>query len=216
LSGRALARKSHAAGARLPLGGEPLLSEPPSTAPKTWLYIAVGFVLFWMLYRTFLAPGRSTGGRALLDNTAMSAPAVYDWSLLDLDDQPVSFSKFKGKTIFLNIWATWCGPCVGEMPSIASLARDPRWQSMNVEFVCVSIDDSTDTVRTFTKGKDWTMTFLRAVRVPAVFDTDAIPATFLIASDGRIAAHEVGAADWNERHVSAFLEKLARSSLPAR
>ncbi len=71
----------------------------------------------------------------------MSKPADYDWSLMDLDGQPVSFAKFKGKTVFLNIWATWCGPCVGEMPSIAKLARNPRLQDKNIEFVCVSTDD---------------------------------------------------------------------------
>ena len=52
----------------------------------------------------------------------MSEPADFDWTVLDLEDQPVSFSKFKGKTVFLNFWATWCGPCVREMPSIDSLA----------------------------------------------------------------------------------------------
>jgi len=165
-----------------------------------------------MLYLALFAPGRRGGGRALLENSGMSEPAAYDWSLVDKDDKPVSFSRFKGKTLFLNLWATWCGPCIGEMPSIARLARDPRWKDMNIEFVCVSIDSSTDVVRRFLDGKDWTMIFLRAAKLPPVFDSEGIPATFLIAADGRIAASEVGAADWSEPRVVAFLEKLAGSS----
>ena len=47
------------------------------------------------------------------------------------------FTRYQGKTVFLNIWATWCGPCVGEMPSIARLAGNRRLKAKNIEFVCV-------------------------------------------------------------------------------
>jgi thiol-disulfide isomerase/thioredoxin len=189
------------------------MSETLPKPNRAWWYLAIGFAVCWMLYLAFLAP-RRPGGRALLENSAMSQPADYDWSLRDLEDQPVPFARFKGKTLFLNIWATWCRPCVAELPSIASLARNPRLRGKNIEFVCVSVDDSTDVVRRFKDGKDWTMTVLRADKIPSVFYTEGIPATFLIAPDGRIAASEVGAADWSEPRVVALLEKLASSSAP--
>jgi thiol-disulfide isomerase/thioredoxin len=172
---------------------------------RTWLYLAAGFVILWTLYLVFFGPRR----RGLLENSGKSQPAAYDWSLLDLDDQPVSFSKFKGKAVFLNIWATWCGPCVGEMPSIAELAQDSRLRGKNIEFVCVSTDSSADVVRRFIQGRNWTMTFLRAEHFPIVFESDAIPTTFVIAPDGRIVASEVGASDWHEPQVVYLLEKLA-------
>ena len=167
--------------------------------------IGLAFCIFWVGYLAFFGPRR----RALLENSGMSEPAAYDWSALDLDDRPVSFSKFKGKTVFLNIWATWCGPCVAEMPSIARLANDPRLVKKSIEFVCVSTDDSSQRVRQFIKGKDWRMTFLRAESLPQVFMTEGIPSTFIIAPDGRIAATEIGSADWDDPHVKTFLEKLA-------
>jgi thiol-disulfide isomerase/thioredoxin len=175
------------------------------TRSRTWLYLAGAFVVFWVLFLVFRGPRP----RALLENSAMSQPAAYEWSLLDLDDRPVSFSRFKGKPVFLNIWATWCGPCVGEMPSIAQLAADPRLSAKNIEFVCVSTDESSAVVRRFLDGKNWRMTFLRAENLPPVFQTEGIPATFLIAADGRIMASEIGAADWRDAHVIAFLTKLA-------
>ena len=95
------------------------------------------------------------------------------------------------------------------MPSIDKLARNPRLQGKNIEFVCVSTDESTEAVRQYVAGKNWSMTILRTDKVPSVFYSDGIPATFVIAPDGRIAAFEVGAADWNEPHVVEFLEKLA-------
>jgi thiol-disulfide isomerase/thioredoxin len=185
------------------------MAEAPRAPNRTWLYVAIAFALFWILCLKFFVPVRSND----LENTGISEPADYNWTLMDLDGQAVSFAKFKGKTVFLNIWATWCGPCVGEMPSIAKLARDPRLQNKNIEFVCVSTDGSALAVRQFLADKHWPMTILRADSLPAVFSSEGIPATFLIGPDGRIAASRVGAADWNEPDVVAFLEKLA--SAPA-
>jgi thiol-disulfide isomerase/thioredoxin len=127
--------------------------------------------------------------------------------LLDLDGQPVDFGRFKGKAVFLNIWATWCGPCVQELPSIARLAGNPTLK--DVAFVCVSTDDSAEPVKKFLKGKGWPMTVLRATDCPAVFRTEGIPATFLIGPDGRIAASEVGSAEWDDPKVMDLLKKLA-------
>jgi thiol-disulfide isomerase/thioredoxin len=171
----------------------------------TWLYVAGAFIAIWVCYLTFFGPRPPR----LLENSGSGQPAAYDWSLLDLEDRPISFSRFKGKPVFLNIWATWCGPCVGEMPSIAELARDPRLAGKDIQFVCVSTDDSSATVKRFLEGKEWTMTFLRAEDLPPVFQTQGIPATFVIATDGKIMASEIGAAQWHERHVVEFLEKLA-------
>jgi thiol-disulfide isomerase/thioredoxin len=188
------------------------MSETFPGSNRAWWYLAIGFAVLWMLYLAFFAPGR----RGFLENSGMSQPADYDWSLVDLADKPVPFARFKGKTLFLNIWATWCGPCVSEMPSIARLARDPRLQGKNIEFVCVSVDDSTDEVRRFLQGRDWPMTVLRADTLPSAFSTAGIPATFLIAADGRIAASEVGSADWSEPRAVAFLENLAGPSAKPR
>jgi thiol-disulfide isomerase/thioredoxin len=183
------------------------MSETGSAQDRTWWYIAIAFALFWVFCLRFVVPGRVND----LENTGISEPADYNWTLLDLDDHAVSFAKFKGKTVFLNIWATWCGPCVGEMPSIASLARDPRLQEKNIEFLCVSTDGSALAVRQFLADKKWPMTILRAETIPAVFSTEGIPATFLISREGRIAASKIGAADWNEPGVVTFLEKLVNT-----
>jgi thiol-disulfide isomerase/thioredoxin len=188
------------------------MDQPLAKPARTWLLIGLGFLVFWVSYLAILSPRRPK----LLENSGMSQPAAYDWTLLDLNDAPVPFTRFKGKTVFLNVWATWCGPCVREMPTIARLAQDPRLQGKGVEFVCVSTDDSSDAMRRFLQGRSWTMTFLRAEKLPPVFLTEGIPATFLIAPDGRIAAAEVGAAEWDQPDVVGFLEKIAASPSPAR
>jgi thiol-disulfide isomerase/thioredoxin len=191
---------------QLPEAPDWALGDKPGASPgRTWLLIGLAFVLFWVLYLAFFGPRNHPA----LESSGMSQPAAYDWSLLDLKDQPVRFSRFQGKPLFLNIWATWCGPCVEEMPSIARLADHPKLKGKGFEFVCVSTDNSSEDVRRFLAGKGWSMTFLRAEKLPGVFLTDGIPATFIIAADGRIAAAQIGSTEWDGSDVVNFLEKIA-------
>jgi thiol-disulfide isomerase/thioredoxin len=182
------------------------MTESSRKPGRDWLLAAMAFLIFWIGYLIVLAPRPAVES---LENSGISQPAAYDWPVLDLKDEPVSFSRFKGKTVFLNIWATWCPPCVKEMPSIARLAENPRLRDKGIEFVCVSVDESTDMVRRFLGGRTWSMTFFRTEKLPAVFMTGGIPATFLITPDGRIAAAQVGADEWDRPQVVDFLEKIA-------
>jgi thiol-disulfide isomerase/thioredoxin len=185
------------------------MSESTNKPDRTWWLVALGFLIAFGLYRSLLLP-RMRGGLPppQLAVNAQASKVDFSWTLHDLNDVPVPFSRFQGKAIFLNIWATWCPPCVAELPSIARLAADPRVK--DVAFVCVAIDDSPNTVREFIRGKDWPMTILHATSLPDTFATDGIPATFLIAPDGRIVAAEVGGASWDDPSVIALLEKLAK------
>ena len=140
----------------------------------------------------------------------ISEPADYNWSLMDLDGQPYRLRSSRAKS---------CSSTSGQPGADrvwVKCPRSPSWpaptrgfKNKNIEFLCVSTDASAFAVRHFLADKNWTMTILRAERVPAVFSTEGIPATFLIGPDGRIAASKVGAADWNEPGVVSFLEKLA-------
>lgn len=173
---------------------------------RRWLAIGVVFTLFWAVFLALFGPGLPEPS---LEGSGTGEPASYDWPLSDLKGQPATLAPFKGRPILLNIWATWCPPCVREMPSIARLAENPRLKGRGIAVVCVSTDDSPESVKAFVEGRSWSMTFLRADRIPPVFLTDGIPATFIIAPDGRIAAKHVGAAEWDKPEVVALLEKLA-------
>lgn len=177
-------------------------SQPVARNPW-WIIAAVG-AIGWIFYLVFFLPaghGPSTG-----------RPADFTWQLRDLNDQPSPFRQFQGKAVFLNIWATWCPPCVQEMPSIVRLASRPELK--DVAFVCVSVDGSGDTVKQFLQGKDWPMTVLRATDAPPVFATNGIPATFIIAPNGSIVSSEVGANDWDNPETIALLKRLAGEQKP--
>src|SRR4051794_28936564 len=180
--------------------------EPPKLATRKWLAIGLAAVFAWV---AFLATRTQRESDApVLEGTGLVAPANFDWTLLDLNDAPVNFAQFRGRPILLNLWATWCPPCVEEMPTLARLAASPQLKEKNVAVVCVSVDESPEQLRQFVKGKDWKMTILRATSTPPVFQTDGIPATFVIAPDGRVVASQIGSAQWDHPSVVAFLETL--------
>ncbi len=180
----------------------------PTSEPRSphWLLIAIGFCVLWVVLLSIFGPGPSA---PRLDSGGSGQPADFAWKMLDLQDRPASLAAYRGKTVFLNIWATWCPPCIAEMPSIARLAEEPRLKDRSIAFVCVSVDDTTDIVRSFLQGRSWKMDFFRSQDLPGVFQTAGIPATFIIGPDGRIAASEVGSASWDGPETIALLEKLS-------
>ena len=176
---------------------------------QIWMAVGIGLALFLGLYLVFAPTGGSAPEPGLkLDLGKTAQPAEFSWDLEDLDGKPVAFSTFKGKAVFLNVWATWCGPCVREMPSIARLAANPRLK--DVAFVCVSTDEANGVVKAYLEGKGFPMTVLRAHDLPPIFTTEGIPATFLIGPDGKVAASQVGASDWDTPEIVAALESLAK------
>lgn len=172
---------------------------------RTWLIIGLVFVTFWVIYLAFFLPGRGPQ----LAEVVVDLPADYRWAMEDLEGKPVSLDRYRGKTVFLNVWATWCPPCVREMPSIADLAGKDRLKGKNIEFVCVSMDRDRDKVLEFLRGKNWPMTVLHATDMPPAYETEGIPATFILSPAGRIVTAEVGASDWNRPDIVEFLEKTA-------
>jgi thiol-disulfide isomerase/thioredoxin len=177
-----------------------------------WLAIGFAAALAWAVFLATFGRVVTVGGIEPPGLEPLSVPMMADlaWPLVDVDGKPVDLAAFRGRPILLNIWATWCGPCLEEMPSIDSLAANPKLKDKGVVFLCVSTDKSAERLRDFLKDKPWKMTILRATSIPAVFLTDAIPATFVIAPDGRIATAQVGAAQWDDPSVVDFLEKLAK------
>src|SRR4051794_25852945 len=115
------------------------MTQPAPTSGRIWWYLGLGSAAAWCLYLSLFGPRREMGPPQL-EGTGLAEPAEYRWTLRDLDDAPVDFGRYRGKVVFLNIWATWCPPCVSELPLIAKLAADPRLA--DVAFVCAATDES--------------------------------------------------------------------------
>ncbi len=114
----------------------------------------------------------------------------YNFQLQDLNGKVVRLEEFKGKVIFLNIWASWCPPCIAEMPNIQSLYD--KIEDDNIAFIMLSMDKDPDKARKFIERKEFTFpVYLAASKVPEVFRAPSIPTTMVISEDGKIDSKKI-------------------------
>ncbi len=133
----------------------------------------------------------------------------YRWQLTDNNGQPFDLSLFQGKVIFLNTWATWCPPCIAEMPAIQELYNKYR-NNPGVAFVFATTDPK-DTVDKFMTGKGYNLpVYYIQSAPPPQLASNTIPITFLIGKNGGIAIRKVGAADWSSRKVTGTIDQLLK------
>ena len=134
--------------------------------------------------------------------------ADYNFSLTDSQGNTVPFSEFKGKTVFLNFWATWCPPCIAEMPDIHSLYTGLK-DNQNIAFVLVSMDKSHQQAIKYVNDKsyDFPVYFLKT-RPPKSYDTSSIPTTYVISPEGKIVSERHGMAKYDTKKFRKFLESL--------
>lgn len=129
----------------------------------------------------------------------------YQWAYQDLEGTLESFSSLKGEVIFLNYWATWCPPCIAEMPNIQALYDQ---MGDKVRFVLLS-QESPDVIQAFMDKNAYRLPVFRPMgNPPAVFQSRAIPATYVIDPDGRIVVQKTGSARWDSQEFINYLESL--------
>ena len=130
----------------------------------------------------------------------------YNWTLIDLKGKASSFEEAKGKVVMLNFWATWCAPCIAEMPSMQALYYDYK---VKMYFSYVSSDNDIEKVKNFISKNKYTLpVYMPGTFSPKMLESNNIPATFILSKDGSIVIDKVGAADWNSQKVREQLDKL--------
>jgi thiol-disulfide isomerase/thioredoxin len=135
----------------------------------------------------------------------------YDFIVRDVSGKEINFQDFRGKVIFLNLWATWCGPCRSEMPSIQEL-----YGSINKEkmvFVMLSLDEEmrSEKVKSYIREKAFSFpVFMPVGQLPNQLSIDTIPTTFIVDKNGYIVMKEVGMRNYNTPKFKKYLEELTR------
>jgi len=142
-----------------------------------------------------------------------STKADYQYQLVSLDGERMeNLSDLQGKVVFMNYWATWCPPCVAEMPNIQSL-YDKMKSNDNIQFVMVNLDESRNKAEKFINEEGFTFPIYRpASATPKVFQSSTIPTTFVISKDGKIVSTHKGMAKYDTQKFRSYLKKLASES----
>ena len=125
-----------------------------------------------------------------------------------------SLADYKGKVVLMNVWATWCGPCRTEMPSIQALHEALGPKGLHV--VAVSIDDpgQADAIRKFVAEYKLTFEVLHdsTKAVQGAYQTTGVPETFIIAADGTIRKKFIGESNWNSEPNRALITQLLKDA----
>ena len=139
---------------------------------------------------------------------SLTGDPAPDVTFTDLDGNPVRLADFRGKVVFLDIWATWCGPCKMEMPHIEALHKELS-PGGDVVFLAASSEPA-ETIKPFIKKAGYTFQVVRISQNDAVslFNASNIPAGFVIDRNGMIRAHMVGV-----QSEQSLREALGRSGV---
>jgi thiol-disulfide isomerase/thioredoxin len=153
-----------------------------------------------LLLTLLLAPGCNRGA-----HPAQVGKAAPDFTVAD-GTSTVHLASYRGHVVLLNFWASWCAPCISELPSLLDLHHDRP----DLTILAVSIDDDADAYSRFLVRRHVDLITVRdpAQKAAGLFHTDMWPETYAIDRNGVIRRKFVGATDWSSPEIRAYLKNL--------
>jgi peroxiredoxin len=169
---------------------------------------ALATVFFWL---TAMAPSSQSGDRnpySPKEIDKLDKQKAPDFTLKDLKGNTVTLSALKGKVVLLNFWATWCPPCVAEMPQLNKLYKKLGPRGLHI--VAVSTDNSIGYVKDFVSKNaiDFTVLYDERRTTTRSYKVFSMPTTFLIDKNGFIVEKFFGDYEWADSDMLKKIEKL--------
>jgi thiol-disulfide isomerase/thioredoxin len=129
----------------------------------------------------------------------------YRGRFMDFEGNEIDLESYSGKTVFINLWASWCGPCRAEMPHISelykSLSNEP-----NIEFLLIGLDNDIRKSQKFLEGKSWTFPTVHAsFGLNSSLQSQSIPTTLVVSPSGKIVFYQQGMSNFNTDEFREFL-----------
>ncbi|MGS0694984.1 TlpA family protein disulfide reductase [Shewanella sp. 0m-4] len=138
-----------------------------------------------------------------------SARSVPEVKFTDTKGDEISLKQFKGKLVLVNLWATWCAPCIKEIPQMENIRQVNKNNDLVV--VPISIDEESDKVQAFLERHKLGhyQTWLDPKKsIDQVMPADVVPATYVFDGSGNLVGFLRGYLDWGDKEVQPYLEKL--------
>ena len=133
---------------------------------------------------------------------------TYALTVRDLEGNEVKLSDFKGRTIFLHYWATYCQSCVSELPSLQRL-RDSLRDSDDIVFLLVSKDDDAGQVKDFLQKRGLDLPVYLRIEASNEFPAGGITVTYVVDRNGTIRVRYTELAAWDSASAQGYLRAVA-------
>ncbi|MBZ4190762.1 TlpA family protein disulfide reductase [Niabella sp. 3A5MI-3] len=154
--------------------------------------------------RKLNANQNTNGGRPLVSE----AQETPDLKFKDENGKSVSLHSLKGKVVFINLWATWCPPCIHEMPSINELRKNFK-DNKDLVFLMVDVDGNIEKSKKWMQGKKFDLpVYIPDGDIPRDLFTGSIPTTIIVDKKNNIIGRQVGGADYMSQEVLDLMKKL--------
>lgn len=202
--------KKAAPGPEAPAGGEaPPEEKRASRTALAFILVPLLATALWGLAAWFQKePGKKDEGPVV----ALGAPAP-DFTFPSLAGPPISLSDHRGKVVLVNIWATWCPPCIEELPSLQNLYVKMKEKGQPFEILAVDIDAlGAEPVRKFVDRFKLTFPIPLDPRgtIKKLYRTTGVPESFIVDPEGRLVEKVIGARKWDSPEVVSFIEQVLR------
>ena len=169
-------------------------------------FLRVALVALWIVTIACSVPENS-------ETEDVSGPAVEgrlapQFSVKDRSGQLHSLNDFRGKVVLVNFWATWCPPCIEEMPSMNSLQKTLDQEKFSI--IAINVDDSWDPVDTFIKSSNLDLNIYSDFegKVAKRYGRHKVPETYILNKEGIVVRKIMGEINWTSPKVVSFLKDL--------
>lgn len=184
-------------------------------ANKRWWSITLDFIFLALVIAMIFPASRKEVSAFLVRQTLLSPRASSnttflsddDWTLrlVDNNGEVVDLADLKGTPIFVNYWATWCPPCIAEMPSIQNLYDNYKDKA---HFLFVNNEDR-NVVQAFMDKHNYELPLHNIVgEVPDLFQTSTLPTTIVVSPKGRVVLYKTGAARWDSNKMFKMMDEM--------
>lgn len=135
---------------------------------------------------------------------------VPDFRVYNLEGKAFTKSNFKGKIIVVNFWASWCPPCIEEMPLFVEIKK--RYQESGIELVLANVGENVDDIRNFIDKNKFAISVYRDPNKEAsrMFGTYKYPETYIIDQDGILRKKIIGSITWRKEEVLNYLDGIIK------
>jgi len=165
---------------------------------KTYLKYGVMSVFTFLLFTSLLSAKEEP-----VEENTYKAPSLV---LKNQNGEKINLKDLEGKVVFINFWATWCPPCIAEMPNINKLYQQYE-DDEKVVFLMISLDKKFDTAIDFLEKKGYAFDIQEPQgSIPKIFNTRGIPNTYVLGKTGEIEYRKMGMGNYNTQKFKDFLE----------